>query len=152
MKYILAIDLGGTKIAVGIVNFQGKVLSKLIEPTQIKLGPRGVIRQMIRMGKQVQTNADRTQTNTEGQCGSVSSQCKSVLMGVGIGAAGPMDAEKGIIISGGGANLRNVDEFFKRMTGVECYTAEEALFCVAKGSGLILDHLDVYKRTLLNKR
>ena len=99
MKYILAIDLGGTKIAVGIVNFQGKVLSKLIEPTQIKLGPRGVIRQMIRMGKQVQTNADRTQTNTEGQCGSVSSQCKSVLMGVGIGAAGPMNTEKGIILS-----------------------------------------------------
>lgn len=60
--------------------------------------------------------------------------------------------EKGIIISGGGANLRNIDEFFKRMTGVECYSAEEALFCVAKGSGLVLDHLDVYKRTLLNKR
>jgi len=30
--------------------------------------------------------------------------------------------------------------------------AEEPLFCVAKGAGLILTHLDVYKRTLLNKR
>ena len=60
--------------------------------------------------------------------------------------------EKGIIISGGGAQLRNVDEFFKRMTGVNCYIAEEPLFCVAKGAGLILEHLDVYKRTLLNKR
>jgi rod shape-determining protein MreB len=60
--------------------------------------------------------------------------------------------EKGIIISGGGALLRNIDEFFKRMTGVVCYTAEEPLFCVAKGAGLILEHLDIYKRTLLNKR
>ncbi len=60
--------------------------------------------------------------------------------------------EKGIIISGGGAHLRHIDEFFKRMTGVQCFIAEEPLFCVAKGTGLILNHLDVYKRTLLNKR
>lgn len=60
--------------------------------------------------------------------------------------------EKGIIISGGGGQLRNIDEFFKRMTGVNCYIAEEPLFCVAKGAGLILEHLNVYKRTLLNKR
>jgi len=60
--------------------------------------------------------------------------------------------EKGIIVSGGGAQLRYIDEFFKQMTGVETYVAEEPLFCVAKGSGIILNHLDVYKRTLLNKR
>ncbi|TSC96969.1 MAG: rod shape-determining protein MreB [Parcubacteria group bacterium Athens1014_26] len=60
--------------------------------------------------------------------------------------------EKGIIISGGGAQLRYIGEFFKRMIGVETYVAEEPLFCVAKGAGLILNHLDVYKRILLNKR
>lgn len=60
--------------------------------------------------------------------------------------------EKGIILSGGGAQLRHIDEFFKRMLGVEVYVAEEPFYCVAKGTGLILKHLDVYKRTLLNKR
>ena len=60
--------------------------------------------------------------------------------------------EKGIILSGGGAQLRYIDEFFRRMTGVPSYLADEPLFCVAKGAGLILSHLDVYKRTLLNKR
>lgn len=60
--------------------------------------------------------------------------------------------EKGIIVSGGGANLRNIDEFFKRMSGVQTYAAEDSLFCVAKGTGLILGHIDTYKRTLLNKR
>lgn len=60
--------------------------------------------------------------------------------------------EKGIMISGGGANLRNIDQFFQQLTGVQSYIAENPLFCVAKGTGLILEHLDVYKRTLLNKR
>lgn len=61
--------------------------------------------------------------------------------------------EKGIIVSGGGGQLRYIDEFFKRMTGgVQTYMAEDPLFCVAQGAGLILSHLDVYKRTLLNKR
>lgn len=60
--------------------------------------------------------------------------------------------EKGIIVSGGGAQLRYISDFFKRMTGVETFVAEEPLFCVAKGAGLILSHLDVYKRILLNKR
>lgn len=59
---------------------------------------------------------------------------------------------KGIIISGGGAQLKYLPEFFKRMLGVNAYVAEEPLFCVAKGAGLILTHLDTYKRTLLNKR
>lgn len=60
--------------------------------------------------------------------------------------------EKGIILSGGGAQLRYIDEFFRRMTGVQAYIAEDPLYCVAKGTGLILNHLEVYKRTLLNKR
>lgn len=59
---------------------------------------------------------------------------------------------KGIIVSGGGAHLRHLPDFFKRILGVNTYVAEEPLFCVAKGAGLILTHLDTYKRTLLNKR
>ena len=59
--------------------------------------------------------------------------------------------EKGIIISGGGASLRNIDEFLTRILGVESYIAEDAILCVAKGSGMILNHLETYKKTLLNK-
>ncbi len=60
--------------------------------------------------------------------------------------------EKGIILSGGSAGLNNIDEFFKRLLGVPAYVAEESILCVAKGSGIILEHLDVYKRTLLSKK
>lgn len=59
---------------------------------------------------------------------------------------------KGVILSGGSVQLRHLDDFFKKFFGVAAYVAEEPLFCVAKGTGLILDHLDLYKRTLLNKR
>ncbi|MFA5098599.1 MAG: rod shape-determining protein [Candidatus Paceibacterota bacterium] len=60
--------------------------------------------------------------------------------------------EKGMILSGGGAQLAHLPEFFKGILGVNAYVAEEPLFCVAKGAGLILTHLDIYKRTLLDKR
>lgn len=59
---------------------------------------------------------------------------------------------KGIILSGGSAQLRQLPEFFERYLGVPAYVAEDPLFCVAKGTGLILDHLDTYKQALLNKR
>ncbi|OGY57049.1 MAG: rod shape-determining protein [Candidatus Colwellbacteria bacterium RBG_13_48_8] len=59
--------------------------------------------------------------------------------------------EKGMILSGGSSGLRNIDEFFKRLLGVPAYVAEEPILCVAKGTGIILDHLDVYKKTLLSK-
>jgi rod shape-determining protein MreB len=60
--------------------------------------------------------------------------------------------EKGIILSGGSAQLHHMPEFFERFLGVQVYVAEDPLLCVAKGTGLILDHLDAYKKTLLNKR
>ena len=60
--------------------------------------------------------------------------------------------EKGIILSGGSVQLHHLPEFFERFLGVQEYVAEDPLFCVAKGTGLILNHLDTYKRTLLNKR
>ncbi len=60
--------------------------------------------------------------------------------------------EKGIILSGGSSQLRDLEEFFKRSLGVSAYTAEDPILCVAKGTAMVLSHLDVYKRTLLNKR
>ncbi len=60
--------------------------------------------------------------------------------------------EKGIILSGGSVQLHHLPEFFERFLGVQAYVAEDPLFCVAKGTGMILGHLDAYKRTLLNKR
>lgn len=59
---------------------------------------------------------------------------------------------KGIVVSGGGALLRNIDELILQETGVPAHTADEPLLCVAKGTGIALEHLDVYKRSIMSKR
>jgi len=60
--------------------------------------------------------------------------------------------DKGIVVSGGGALLRNIDALILQETGVPAHIAEDALLCVAKGTGIALDHLDVYKRSIMSKR
>lgn len=58
----------------------------------------------------------------------------------------------GITMTGGGSLLRNIDELVFRSTGVSARVADEALLCVAKGTGAALQHLDVYKRSITSKR
>jgi rod shape-determining protein MreB len=58
----------------------------------------------------------------------------------------------GIIMTGGTSQLRNFPELIRRRTGVKAKVADQALFCVAKGTGIALEHLDVYKRAVLAKR
>ena len=57
--------------------------------------------------------------------------------------------DKGIIMSGGSSLLRNIDQLITQVTGVSAYVAEEPLFCVAKGTGIALDNLESYKRSIL---
>ncbi len=60
--------------------------------------------------------------------------------------------DKGMVLSGGGALLKNIDEFIVQETGVPCFIAEEPLLCVAKGTGKVLDNLEVYKRSIMSKK
>lgn len=60
--------------------------------------------------------------------------------------------DHGVIMTGGTSQLRNFPELVKRRTGVKASLANQALFCVAKGTGEALQHLDTYKRTILAKR
>ena len=57
--------------------------------------------------------------------------------------------DKGIILAGGSALLRNLDELISQSTGVATYVAEEPLLCVGKGVGIALENLDNYKRSIL---
>jgi rod shape-determining protein MreB and related proteins len=58
--------------------------------------------------------------------------------------------DKGMIMTGGTAQLRNLDHYISQAVGVPCYVAEEPLLCVAKGTGVALDHLDSYKKSILS--
>lgn len=60
--------------------------------------------------------------------------------------------DRGIIMTGGSSMLRNFPELVLRRTGVKARVAEDALYCVAKGTGIALEHLDVYKKSIIAKR
>ncbi len=60
--------------------------------------------------------------------------------------------DKGITMTGGSSLLRGLPELVYRKTGVKATLAEDALFCVAKGTGVALEHLDVYKKSIISKR
>ena len=60
--------------------------------------------------------------------------------------------DNGITMSGGSSQLRNLPELVYRRTGVKATLADDALFSVAKGTGIALQHLDVYKKAILSKR
>ncbi len=57
--------------------------------------------------------------------------------------------DKGIVMTGGGALLRNIDALMTKVTGVPCHIAEDPLLAVAKGTGIAVENLDVYKKSVL---
>jgi len=59
---------------------------------------------------------------------------------------------KGMIIAGGGSMLRNMDEIIAKATGVPCFRADEPLYCVVKGTGVVIENLDIYKRSIMSKK
>lgn len=59
--------------------------------------------------------------------------------------------DHGITMTGGTSQLANLPELIYRRTGVKARVANEALYCVVNGTGLALEHLDVYKKSVISK-
>lgn len=57
--------------------------------------------------------------------------------------------DKGIVITGGSAHLRDIDKLFTKIIGVPCQIADNPETCVVKGTGIAIEHLSEYKRSLL---
>ncbi len=60
--------------------------------------------------------------------------------------------DKGMVLTGGSSLLRNLDRMVSQAVGVPAYVAEDAILCVAKGTGIALDNLDSYKKSILSAR
>ena len=60
--------------------------------------------------------------------------------------------DQGVIMTGGSSQLRNFPELVLRRTGVKAILAKDPIFCVAKGTGIALEHLDTYKKSVIAKR
>lgn len=60
--------------------------------------------------------------------------------------------DRGIIMTGGSSQLRHFPELVFRRTGVKAVLAKDAFYCVVKGTGIALNHLDTYKKSIISKR
>jgi rod shape-determining protein MreB len=59
--------------------------------------------------------------------------------------------DKGIVMSGGTSLLKNLDKFFTQTLGVPCFVAEDPLLCVVYGTGVALENIDLYKRSIIRR-
>ena len=57
--------------------------------------------------------------------------------------------DRGMVLAGGGALLRHLDERLRRETGIPVHVAEDALSCVALGSGQFLEEIELYRGALV---
>ncbi len=59
--------------------------------------------------------------------------------------------DKGIVMAGGTSLLRNLDKLMTNVTGVPCHIAEDPLLCTVKGTGIAIENIDLYKRSITKK-
>jgi rod shape-determining protein MreB len=60
--------------------------------------------------------------------------------------------DQGVILTGGTSQLRHLPELVYRRTGVKAYLSEYSAYCVAHGTGIALNHLDTYKKSIVAKK
>jgi len=87
----------------------------------------------------------------EGELREITKAIKSVLQDSPPELAADI-VDQGIIMTGGTSLLRDIDELVYRSTGIRAKIADNALLCVAKGTGIALEHLDTYKKSIIAKR
>ncbi len=59
--------------------------------------------------------------------------------------------DKGVVMSGGTSLLYNFDKLMTKLTGVPCHVAEDSLLCVVRGTGVALENIELYKRSISKK-
>lgn len=59
--------------------------------------------------------------------------------------------DKGIVLAGGTSLLRNFDKLVTAMTGVPAHVADEPLLCVVRGTGVAIENIELYKRSISKK-
>lgn len=60
--------------------------------------------------------------------------------------------DKGMVLSGGTSQLRNIDKLLSQATGVPAMLADDPMLCVARGTGIALDNLEAYKVSILSAK
>jgi rod shape-determining protein MreB len=162
--YSSSVRVGGNKFDKSILEFIKKKYNLAIgertaEELKINIGSALFIEDKLSMeirGRDIMTglprsitvNSDDITESIQNELEAIINAAKKVLNNTPPELAADI-MDKGMVISGGSALLRNIDQLFSRTTGVPAYIADDALLCVAKGTGTALENLDSYKRSIL---
>jgi rod shape-determining protein MreB len=171
-----SVRIAGNKIDEAIANYVKKKFNLLIgettaESIKIELGnatveePRKVgthqgvsLRKMEVRGRDTISGLPRTITLDESQ---VNDAIKPVLLEIIKGVKDVLEQcppelasdiiDKGIVMSGGTSQLLNFDKLMTELTGVPCHVAEDSLLCVVRGTGVAMENIELYKRSINRK-
>jgi len=97
--------------------------------------------------RMIEVTSEEIANSISGPLNSIISAIKGVLENTPPELASDI-IDKGIVLSGGSALLRNIDKLIVNATGVPAYVTEDPLLCVVKGTGVALDNIELYKRSI----
>lgn len=60
--------------------------------------------------------------------------------------------DRGIVMTGGSSMLRNIDKLISQETGMPVFVSEDALSCVALGTGIAVEHIDIYRKGFMTSK
>lgn len=159
-----SVRIGGTKLDYAITEYVRKKYNLAIgdrtaEELKIKIGSALPLKDpmsmevrgrdvIIGLPKTVIVTSDDITEAIQEEINGIVEAVKSVLQNTPPELAADV-IDKGMVISGGSGMLRNLDELLSRATGVTAYVADDCLLNVAKGTGIALDNLESYKRSIL---
>ncbi len=161
-----SIRIGGTKFDAAIAEFIRKKYGLAIgestseqikimigsamyldDEEKLKMNIRG--RDMISgLPRSIEVNSDDVTEALQNELQGIIAAVKSVLFKTPPELSADV-MDKGMVLTGGSSLLRNMAMLLTQATGVSAYVADEALLCVAKGTGIALDNLESYKRSIL---
>jgi len=162
-----SVRIGGNKLDAAITDFVRKKYGLAIgeqtaEAIKIRIGSAMYLEEKLAMdvrGRDMVSGLPRTVTVTSDD---VTEAIHNELEGIIQAAKTVLQAtppelsadviDKGMVLSGGTALLRNIDKLFTQATGVTAFVADDAMLCVAKGTGVALDNLESYKRSILSAK
>lgn len=161
-----SVRVAGTKVDEAIINFMKKKHNLVIgdttaEDIKIKIGSAIKLPKEEKLeisGRDLVFGLPRTVTITSTQ---VTEAIRGTLM-LMIGAVKAVledtppelaadIIDKGIIMSGGTSSLRNFNKLLTEETGVPAHVADEPLLCVVRGTGLVLENIELWKRSVTTK-
>jgi rod shape-determining protein MreB len=160
----ISVRIGGNKLDAAIMEYIRKryglaIGDRTAEEIKITVGSALYLEEKLSMDvrgrdnitglpKTISVSSDDVTDAVSNELDGIMSAVKTVLQNTPPELAADI-IDRGIIMSGGSSLLRNLDQLITRATGIPAYIADEALLCVAKGTGIVLENLDAYKRSIL---